>query len=532
MSLPDLPEIMSRCTLAVNSVDVNTPVLVREDVWESIKKQFLSGAFDSANVIENKTLAIKNDNGQYMFITAQELPVARELVPYLKALNTYNDLLGKFAEELGFASRKSGEGKVLFRQLPATNWQEILDSALGKGASLSALKKILPDNKDLNLMNKFLGDAKWSGIGAENGGGGRKFDRSTDWMNSGLQKVGNWIASASTGRDKVVRALYEVEDLESALVQVKQDASLTLTQASTRNSKGGVNQIYFGAPGTGKTYKIDKQIKDRSILNVRTVFHPDVQNSDFVGSLKPVMREDKVTYAFAPGPFSEALSLAYRNLDKPVFLVIEEINRAAAAAVFGDLFLLLDRGSDGQSQYSVAFPNEEFKKWFCERTETRIEELRLPSNLSIYATMNSADQGVYPLDTAFRRRWKQEYLPLDFDAGTVPLVDLKIVESSSNTFSIKWGEFANNLNAFLQKKLDIQEDRLIGPYFISVDEVVDGRVPEKLLVYLWDDLLRHGERSRVFQKSIGTYGELVANISEGKVIWSDDVLAVLTPASE
>ena len=133
--------------------------------------------------------------------------------------------------------------------------------------------------------------------------------------------------------------------------------------------EGAENVIYYGAPGTGKTHTVDQRVEGRQC--VRTVFHPDMQNSDFVGALKPVMQEDKVTYSFSPGPFAEALKMALLNPDKEAHLVIEELNRAPAAAVFGDLFLLLDRQPDGAGKYDVNFPTPEFRAWLGDADRSR-----------------------------------------------------------------------------------------------------------------------------------------------------------------
>ena len=175
---------------------------------------------------------------------------------------------------------------------------------------------------------------------------------------------------------------------------------------------GAENLIFYGAPGTGKTHAVNERIGDRHCI--RTVFHPDLQNGDFVGALKPVTRDGNVTYEFSPGPFAHALKEAIIRPNEEVFLVIEELNRAPAAAVFGDLFLLLDRNATGLGRYDADFPTDEFRAWLCAACGQDIEKLRLPANLWLIATMNSADQGVFPLDTAFRRRWMQHYINIDY----------------------------------------------------------------------------------------------------------------------
>ena len=248
------------------------------------------------------------------------------------------------------------------------------------------------------------------------------------------------------------------------------------------------------------------------------------------------MAGEKVCYGFSPGPFMNALVEAYRTPSERVFLVIEELNRAAAAAVFGDLFLLLDRDDDGKGEYDVTFPSKESEEWFKSQLGATHCELLLPSNLFIYATMNSADQGVYPIDTAFRRRWRQEYLPLNYDKG--PNGDVSYVDAAGARHTLAWRDFVRLLNTHLtnSKTLDIAEDRLLGQWFVKKKEL-DGRgIPEKVLLYLWDDLLRHEDRAYVFDSEaangVKTYGDLVFEANEGRRFLSDIFLGKLNAVSD
>lgn len=334
------------------------------------------------------------------------------------------------------------------------------------------------------------------------------------------------------------------EDYEAALdlvSEIQRNSKLVSQGSSTSGAtnksqpalKGGENVIFYGAPGTGKSNRVEKKIKKAGKKPFRTVFHPDLQNSDFFGCLKPQMDGKKVRYGFSPGPFMKALAEAYRKPGEPVFLVIEELNRAAAAAVFGDLFLLLDRDDDGKGEYDVSFPSPESEQWFETETGMAHEVLLLPSNLFIYATMNSADQGVYPIDTAFRRRWRQEYLPLDYKSG--PDGDVAYVDATGKHHSLAWREFVKLLNGHLtsSQTLDIAEDRLLGQWFVKQKELGGKNIPEKVLLYLWDDLLRHEGRDLIFDtSSIKTYGSLAIETERNGRILSDRFLAVLNAASD
>lgn len=297
----------------------------------------------------------------------------------------------------------------------------------------------------------------------------------------------------------------------------------SVSSTTSRRVTGGDNLLYYGAPGTGKSHEV-RAIVEKS-PSFTAVFHPDMQNSDFAGTLKPGLNDrGEVTYAFRPGPFARAVAYAWKSPEQKVYLVIEELNRAAAAAVFGELFQLLDRDHDGAGRYDVDFPSPEFAAWFAIDTGMSMERLGLPSNLWILATMNSADQGVYPLDTAFRRRWRQHYLPINYEiAPDTPLA----YATPSGSKSTSWRAFVEALNKYLVSMLEIGEDRLIGPRFVDHHDLKSGAIPGKLLIYLWDDLLRHDGRNSLFDVGIKTYGDLHQRVTDGKQVFSDKFLQSL-----
>jgi len=173
------------------------------------------------------------------------------------------------------------------------------------------------------------------------------------------------------------------------------------------------NRIIYGAPGTGKSYLLKHQVSGDYVF--RVTFNPEYSYGDFVGSLRPSMKEDKIIYSINRGPFLKALiaSVEAKQKQKNVYLIIEELNRANVASVFGDIFQLLDRDERGKSEFGINLGDElekELKKEeFFDQDEDADGEclVKLPENLFIWATMNSADQGVFPLDTAFKRRWPE-----------------------------------------------------------------------------------------------------------------------------
>ena len=239
-----------------------------------------------------------------------------------------------------------------------------------------------------------------------------------------------------------------------------------------------LNRILFGAPGTGKSHTLDKEMS-KLLIDVkedyeRVTFHPDYAFSQFVGAYKPVPvineeGKEEISYQYVPGPFIriyvEALKSAQTDNPKPYLLLIEEINRAKVSAVFGDIFQLLDR-KDGVSEYPIR-TSEDLKQYLAKElnvSEDQVATLILPDNLYIWATMNSADQGVFPMDTAFKRRWDFEYLELD--GGEAKIEGYKF-NVAGQTY--EWNALRKAFNEVLSEDYNVNEDKLMGPFFIKLD---------------------------------------------------------------
>lgn len=312
-------------------------------------------------------------------------------------------------------------------------------------------------------------------------------------------------------------------------------SGLSGSLSSKKSDKNGAeNVIYYGAPGSGKSYKIDQECDETN--SKRIIFHPDTQYSDFVGCLRPSMNGNDVQYTFRPGPFTNAIIAADKS-DDHFYLVIEEINRASAAAVFGEIFQLLDRKPDGESVYSIDLSDADMEDFIKNAAPDCLTggKLRIPSNLSILATMNSSDQAVMPMDTAFKRRWRFEYVPIDFSESPNGCL-LIPVSGSVSSVSIEWSAFAQIINDILEQN-QIPEDRLLGPWFLSQDELKDTQsasnaLKGKLLLYLWDDVLRHGEHAVLFDSDIRGFGRLVKRLSDRQAIFNEVVEAKILSAVE
>jgi hypothetical protein len=298
--------------------------------------------------------------------------------------------------------------------------------------------------------------------------------------------------------------------------------------------EGATNTIFYGAPGTGKSYKIHtEECKDAE--KVVTVFHPDTQYNDFVGALKPKMEMGNdgisvVTYQFRPGPFTNALVKAKSHPDKHICLVIEEINRAPAAAVFGELFQLLDRDSNGKSTYKIDASDPDMLMHINNQLRSvgipELLQLEIPANLSLLATMNSSDQAVMPMDAAFKRRWSFQYIEINFNKKAVPNSDFCIT-TTNGQYNISWPDFAQIINATLIDSR-VAEDRLLGPFFLNKDEIKDIKTAKntlngKLFVYLWDDVLRHLGYQKLFSSTYKTFGRLSSAFNNNMPIFNADI---------
>ena len=406
-----------------------------------------------------------------------------------------------------------------------------------------------------------------------------------------------------TGNFKsTLRQLFEIDiteekEINSGNTHTKQQSAMNFTPSQI---------IYYGVPGCGKSHAVDAEINkaineynegktDGDKISyedqvTRVVFHPDYGNADFIGQIMPKIRErGGVDYIFKPGPFSQILRKAYLNSSKPYFLVIEEINRGNAAAIFGEMFQLLDRIKDnkkdksgygpGWSSYSILnddvndyirdikayeksdhsgcmkanhpkdmldgngnpvdSPDANGKKEIDFSTATSYCSLelilqgfdspqifrestaiRLPPNLSIYATMNTSDQNVFTLDNAFQRRWEMKQVPnklrnsLPENATDEQKKDLEAeiaqYDESIGETNVKWGVFRDEINKIIMRSaedngLSSMEDKRLGGWFIvpkKPDEKEDSKAvitkqafAEKVLKYLWDDAFKFDRNS-------------------------------------
>lgn len=293
------------------------------------------------------------------------------------------------------------------------------------------------------------------------------------------------------------------------------------------------NVIFYGVPGCGKSHFIDDLLSEKKEIVVggrieikkqkmderyykRILFHPEYSYSDFVGQVMPTVG-DEVTYKFEAGPFVEILADALADADHQYILIIEEINRGNAPAIFGDLFQLLDRKSDGQSEYEIynkaILNSEQFNK-----LTPKPASVKIPSNLTILATMNTCDQNVFTLDTAFKRRWRMCRIKNNFDEFQYTA---KIDELPFN-----WPDFAKAANDDILDNCNdgtAAEDKLLGAFFVKEDDVKDvQRFAEKVLMYLWNGVVSYDE-SRLFNvNSYKTLDQAIGGFVKGENVFSSN----------
>ena len=255
--------------------------------------------------------------------------------------------------------------------------------------------------------------------------------------------------------------------------------------------KGAENVLLYGVPGVGKSHEIQTKYCDDPERMERVVFHPDYTYSDFVGQILPKVENDKLKYEFTAGPFTTLLAKAWNNPGKEYYLVIEEINRGNAPAIFGEIFQLLDRKTEDSHRYDPSEYGESEYPITNSDIATAVfgdpeEKIRIPSNMWILATMNTADQNVFTLDTAFQRRWKLHHMKNDvMSAGHSKTK----IEGSE----IEWGTFASVINEMVTDyslEMMSSEDKRLGAYFVKKNELSEEEFPEKVLKYLWDDAFK------------------------------------------
>lgn len=335
------------------------------------------------------------------------------------------------------------------------------------------------------------------------------------------------------------KSLFELDDFENEEgVDSADDREIDIKNKETVSRiQNGENVLLYGVPGSGKSWTIEHEYCKPGSVVERLVFHPDYTYSDFIGQILPAVAEDgQVSYKFTPGPFTNILREAYNHPGTEYILIIEEINRGNAPAIFGEVFQLLDRKVEicdvdddgfpvGTSEYGITNTNIAEEMYGKDRKN---EKIRIPSNLSIIGTMNTSDQNVFTLDTAFQRRWDMRLIENDFANVDPTLADAEILDTT-----VTWKNFCTEINKIVVgngARMTSAEDKRLGAYFVHLRDLKfnenmgdlkeydalckkernstltddektqiaiireamkqNRKFPEKVIKYLWDDAFK------------------------------------------
>mgnify|MGYP002747762360 FL=1 len=408
----------------------------------------------------------------------------------------------------------------LYRKVLET--QETVDISGDKEAkgSLRILKSLLSDE-----MNPYL---------TYSNGNVSTRDRRTGDLESYQKRVDTFLRLSAT---KVIG----LEDMDA------EDEGIAPEQYETQRLTTGCNVLLYGVPGSGKSWTIEHEYCKKDSKVERLVFHPDYTYSDFIGQILPNVSEDgQVSYKFTAGPFTNILRDAYMHPGDEYILIIEEINRGNAPAIFGEVFQLLDRKVEISETDDDGFPIGTSEYGITNANIARIvygdptRKVRIPSNLSIIDTMNTSDQNVFTLDTAFQRRWDMRLIENNFDNVDPELANAEILDTT-----ITWKNFCTAINGIVvgnSARMTSSEDKRLGAYFVHLrdlkkdermgnlsDGEYDGlrkkesagtltdtektrlaeireamkqyrKFPEKVIKYLWDDAFKFN-REVVFEST-------------------------------
>lgn len=523
----------------------------------------------------------------------------KDLFSFLNNASDTSDFKAKLSERGGFItfSNSGRRGGIKFFQIGLDN-------------ILQTLKDILNHIEVFKNLTKYE-ETPWRNNGSEyftDPVANANSTVQTKPLFSTLSKVVMWAnqpklddidsdAEICLDKEAIEMTIAKLEDVADSFKPFKK--SLNIADDNSRQ------QIYYGAPGTGKSHRIKEQLEGIPKGNIfRITFHPDSDYSTFVGAYKPTMKKDceclygkdeliskltelkeqgvtyspqkfgakywyslkqltladkrdillacgmsdnytvefdkgiavgeellkgtkksRIVYNFIPQTFLNAYMQAYRKPNENVYLIIEEINRGNCAQIFGDLFQLLDRDEYGVSEYTIkadadlkAFLVDEMGK---DSDAIKDGELCLPSNLYIYATMNTSDQSLFPIDSAFKRRWDWEYEPIKYK-NTNWVIDIQ-----GKTYS--WVSFQKEINRRIFQATS-SEDKMLGDYFVNPSDgiITEKMLLNKILFYLWNDVCKDGEGDifKVSDTEDVSFSELYGDGGKQKLIDMMDYLHV------
>ena len=546
---------------------------IKTETLQNYKQSFVSTDFILSSEFKKKFLTIGETTVSYhnYYAEAKTSSNLKIFIPYQWfVIASY--FVEYYIELINYQNKIKPLGKILTDFNTA-----IVNCRHNEQNSRTAVNKLNDISEaESDFLVSFLSDYEWWG-------GGKTPDRA-DFYVSPILNLAGLVNNTQAFVAEITKAFAEnlsafetfhyneAKDLDLPTVGNFDQQDYTKKLVNSRAHTQNQQVIYYGVPGCGKSHCIEEETKDYpNELKPRVVFHPEYTNADFIGQILPIVKdipddsgaiqESKIGYDFIPGPFTSILLKACANLNRSYCLIIEEINRGNAAAIFGDIFQLLDRGDDGWSKYSVI--NRDilnYLKKLSKETEQYYADiltpqeassvlkllesgLKLPPNLSILATMNTSDQNVFTLDNAFQRRFGMKLIKNEFEdnkeSQTQKNALIDGAKTSEGPSDISWFKFQTEINKKIsevsrERGLSSMEDKRLGCWFVKNNE---GKISaedfvNKILKYLWDDAFKF-DREAIFAKSYDSLETMISDYSEkGFDIFESNFKTALISAKE
>ncbi|WCG37616.1 AAA family ATPase [Aerococcus urinaeequi] len=539
IKIKKLRDLESLYDATQQNIKVNEMKLMNDIILPSQFKKAFSDEKPGDILFKKYTAVYTATKGLHIYLANQWFYLASLTAEYCSELLHYKKVLYEVFDEFE-KNLSSDDKKELIKE--AKNKSESDLASMIEGTEFYNLEQNQSEEEIKELLIKFISDENYSHAG-------KTIDRG-DFFYSPILNLANVVAVSSNYIADLSAFFAENPQLNKILLDSFDELTSSVNlQDEYKNALITIDKphqrIFFGAPGTGKSYQLNIEAEHYFRDNFeRVTFHPDYMYGNFVGTFKPYTEtlrtkddgyktdgdgnfEKRISYEFVPGPFLEQLIQAYAHPEESFLILIEEINRANVAAVFGDIFQLLDRKKDGESEYSIATSKElqdyllmneslsnleEENPEVAEKLGSDFSRLYLPSNFYIWATMNSADQGVMPMDTAFKRRWEFTYLGVNKAANDKKFKEYEFL--SSPTEKVKWDDYRRAINDVLIQ-FNVPEDKLLGPYFISEStlssddmEIKTNTIKEKVLMYLYEDVGRPYKTRLFADDAQSTYSSL------------------------
>lgn len=388
--LKNLNELIYKCRETFDILPGRIDIHINEELKSLLHKALTKAEPDSTFLFREYSIELANNDGLKADIPSTWLWYGYAFHEFKDALNDYQSFIKNLKEHYRNLGVNTKQMDVFLKNFPKE------DALNGSNKLLDILKKYVKDNyssNDQELINTFLTQRSWWFIPQKQTKQttGKTLERG-DIFKSSFYLACRVIVANSDRLATVAEAFVNspelvsyFDNLDLQAIENKKgqfDSSLARPIYDEERIQTGINKIYYGAPGTGKSHTINKKVNHT--YTIRTVFHPDTQNSDFIGSLKPVMVDGKINYKFRPGSFTDAIILAVKNPNNECTLIIEEINRAAAAAAFGEIFQLLDRLPSRRSKYPINISDQDWLNYLNSKTDGYFDngELVIPSNLT------------------------------------------------------------------------------------------------------------------------------------------------------